>query len=65
MKSLKNVYIYNSETKNFSKIKELSNLEKLGLDGTNIDAEYILDEISNYVDIHKDETYLLRSESWN
>ena len=62
LKSLKNVYIYNSETKNFSTIKELPNLERLGLDGTKIDDEHVLDEISTSVDVHKSENYLLCSE---
>ena len=62
VKSLKNVYIYNSEARNFSQIKELPNLEKLGIDGTKIDDECVLDEISGSVDIHNEEGYLLCSE---
>lgn len=57
--ALKNLYIYNSNIRNFAQILNMSSVEVLKLDGSKIDDDEVLSKIGKNVSVQMREEFLL------
>lgn len=58
-KNIKNLYLYNCRISNSGMLKSLYNLETLKLDGSKLDDENILNELSNSIKITRNISFIL------